>query len=353
VAGAFLVGKMIIFNEEYYKNIWGTIHRHDYTSSLANRLIQQYGKVRILDAGTGCGHLVKLLREKGCDAWGMEISDYAIENSCAKGYIVKAHASKLPFADNYFDVVHSNGLFGYDMDVEPMIKELKRVGKIQDHNIDSEECDLLPEFQIINVKPRAWWDEQFKKVNKVLVSCPTYDGKDYCFQQWVDMAKSLTYPNYDILAVDNSKTEDFYNKYKDQIPMVHMSFKPDEKNDGMYRVCKSMAEVQRQFLKGDYTHWMNIEADVIPPPDVIEKLMKYGQDADWIAHVYPASPTKTWMAGIGCSLLSRKLMTDFNWDDTTIADDSPDSELWSWVQSHGGYKTVELYYVLSVLHLKE
>lgn len=342
----------MIFDQKYYDNIWGNIHRHDYTESLSNKLIQQYGKVRILDCGTGCGYLVKLLREKGADAWGFDVSDYALENSCASGYIVKAHASKLPFADNLFDVVHSNGLFGYDMEVEPIIKELKRVGKIQDHNIDTEECDLQPEFQIINVKPRVWWDKQFKKVNKVLVSCPVFDGKAYCFDEWVKMAKNLTYPNYDVLTVDNSKTEDFYNKYKDQIPMVHMTFRPDEKDDGMYRVCKSMAEVQRHFLKGSYTHWMNIEADVIPPPDVIEKLMKYGQDADWTAHVYPASPTKTWMAGIGCSLLSRKLMTDFNWDDTTIADDSPDSELWSWVQSHGGYKTVELYYVCDVKHLK-
>jgi len=513
------------FDKKYYDDIWGHIggvHRHDYTESLANRLIAQYGKVRILDAGTGCGHLVKLLREKGADAWGFDVSDYAIENCCAPGYVVKAHASKLPFADNSFDVVHSNGLFGYDEDVASIWKELNRVGKIQDHNIDTEECDLPPEFQITVIKPRAWWDKQLqpvfneqyyrdiwgtytdengnpasglhrhdycadladkliqqfgkvrildigsacgflvktlrekgadaygleisdyalenscvpgyvikgdvrdlpfkdnefdlvmsqglweyipedevdkafseckragkhqwhyfdpaerenypehKKVTvkprewwdekkigidfpitpKVLVTCPTYEGKEYCFKEWIDMAKNLTYPNYDVLVVDNSKTEDFYNRWKDKIPMKHMTFRSDEKDDNMYRVCKSMAEVQRQFLKGDYTHWMNIEADVIPPPDVIEKLMKYGQDADWVAHVYPASPTKTWMAGIGCSLLSRKLMTDFDWDDTTIADDSPDSELWGWVQSHGGYKTVELYYVCDVKHLK-
>lgn len=344
-----------MFDKKYYDDIWGSIggvHRHDYTESLSNRLISQYGKVRILDGGTGCGHLVKLLREKGCDAWGFDVSEYAIENSCAKGYVVKAHASHLPFSDGFFDVVHSNGLFGYDMEVGPIIKELKRVGKIQDHNIDTAECDLPPEFKIINVKPRAWWDEQFSKVNKVLVACPTFDGKGYCFQEWIDNVKNLTYPNYDILVVDNSKTEDYYNKYKDQIPMKHLTFGADEKDDGMYRTCKSMAEIQRRFLKSDYTHWMNIEADVIPDKDVIEKLLKYGQDADWTAHVYPQGSNVGWMAGIGCSLLSRKLMTDFNWDDTTIADDSPDSELWSWVQSHGGYKTVELYYVVSIVHRK-
>jgi ubiquinone/menaquinone biosynthesis C-methylase UbiE len=338
-----------MFNKKYYHDIWGTVHRHDYTESLANRLIQQYGKVRILDCGTGCGHLVKLLREKGADAWGFDVSDYALENSCAKGYIVKAHASKLPFADNSFDVVHSNGLFGYDDNVDEIVKELYRVGKIQDHNIDTSECDLQPEFKISNVKPRNWWNEKLKKPNKVLVTCPVYDGKAYCFDEWVKMAKSLTYDNYDILVVDNSKTEDFYNKYKDQISMIHLDF-TGQKDDGMYRVCKSMAEVQQHFLKGDYTHWMNIEADNIPPPNVIETLMKY--DGDWVAHTYPAGNGVGFMAGIGCSLLSRKLMTDFDWSDTSIADDSPDSELWNWMQDKEGYKTVEIYKEMDVKHLK-
>lgn len=348
----------VSFDKKYYDDIWGHIggvHRHDYTESLANRLVQQYGRVRILDCGTGCGHLVKLLREKGCDAWGFDVSDYALENCCAPGFVVKAHASKLPFADNSFDVVHSNGLFGYDEDVQSIWKELNRVGKIQDHNIDCN--DNIPEHQLIIIKPREWWDEQLKPIllsPKVLVTCPTYDGKAYCFDEWIKMAKNLTYPNYDIFVVDNSKTEDFYNKYKDQIPMAHLTFRPDEKNDGMYRVCKSMAKVREHFLAGDYTHWVNIEADNIPPPDIIETMFKYsGGDADWVEHAYPALPgSATLVQGIGCGLLSRRLMEDFDWGDNRIADDSPDSELWNWIQKHPEYKTVELWYITDVKHMK-
>lgn len=336
------------FDKKYFQDIWGSVHRHDYTKDLATYLIQQYGVGKYLDCGTGCGHLVKTLRERGCEAWGFDVSEYALNNSCANGYVIKAHASKLPFPDKYFDVVCSNGLFGYDDNVEEIWKELNRVGKKQHHNVDYN--DDIPEHQLTVIKPKEWWDEKLK-TPKVLVAMPTYDGKEYCFQEWIDNVKNFTYPNYDILVVDNSKTEDYYNKYKSQIPMVHLTFRPDEKDDGMYRVCRSMAEIQRHFLKEGYTHWMNIEADVIPSKDVIEILMKF-QPADWVAHTYPASPTKTWIAGIGCSLLSRKLMTDFNWADETLADDSPDSELWSWCQKHGGYKTVELYYFMDVLHKK-
>jgi ubiquinone/menaquinone biosynthesis C-methylase UbiE len=346
----------MIFDKKYYDDIWGHIggvHRHDYTESLANQLIQKYGRVRILDCGTGCGHLVKMLRERGCDAWGFDVSDYALDNCCAPGYVVKAHASELPFPDKYFDVVHSNGLFGYDEDVDSIAKELWRVGKTQDHNIDTSENEYPDEFRLIKLESREWWDKKLERPNKVLVTCPVYDGKEYCWQQWIDMAKSLTYPNYDIFVVDNSKTIDFYNKYKDQIPMVHREEIPGEKDDAMYRVCQSMGIVREHFLKGDYDYWMNIESDNIPPPNVIETLFQYsGGGADWVAHTYSTGSGFSLMAGIGCSLLSRKLMTDFNWSDPTIADDSPDAELWNWVQKQGGYKTVELYYIMDVKHLK-
>ena len=75
------------FGKEYFDSIWGTVHRHDYCSYWADRLINEFGKCRILDAGTGCGYLVKLLREKGCDAWGIDSSEYAITNTCAPGYV--------------------------------------------------------------------------------------------------------------------------------------------------------------------------------------------------------------------------------------------------------------------------
>lgn len=115
-----------------------------------------------------------------------------------------------------------------------------------------------------------------------------------------------------------------------------------------------MAEIQKHFVAGNYTHWMNIEADNIPPKDIIELLFRYSAgEADWVSHGYPTVPgSKIIQQGIGCSLLSRRLMTDFDWSDVTIADDSPDSELWTWAKSKECYKTAELWYVTHVEHLK-
>ena len=116
----------------------------------------------MLDIGTGCGYLVKCLRDRGIEAYGIEISDYAIENSCAKGYVVKCSVEDIPFKDNMFGLVHSIGLWEYVDNVELAVKEVYRVGKEQKHIIDTLECSIYPEFQIENPKPRKWWDEILK-----------------------------------------------------------------------------------------------------------------------------------------------------------------------------------------------
>ena len=185
---------------------------------------------------------------------------------------------------------------------------------------------------------------------KVLVACPTYDGKEYCFADWIKRVKSLTYPAFDVLVVDNSGDDVFAWSWGDQIPITHIV--TDQRPElWLERICRSMQEIQRRFLAGSYQWWMNIESDVLPPANVIETLMDYGRaGADWVSHCYPTrSGSDTLQHGIGCSLLSRRLMTDFDWG---LASDSPDAELWSWVRRRPyTYRTVELYDVMEVQHL--
>lgn len=150
----------MIFDKQYYYDIWGTVHRHDYTESLANMLIAKYGKVRYIDLGTACGHLIKTLREKGCDAWGLDISDYAIENSCARDHVKQGSITNIPFDSNSFEVVHSQGVWGYfpEEDIQKAWTECKRVGKIQHHNIDYN--DDIPEHQYLVIKSKEWWNSR-------------------------------------------------------------------------------------------------------------------------------------------------------------------------------------------------
>ena len=48
----------------------------------------------------------------------------------------------------------------------------------------------------------------------ILIACPTYQGMKYCINEFIQRLNQLTYPNYDILIVDNSNTLDYYNYLK-------------------------------------------------------------------------------------------------------------------------------------------
>lgn len=332
-----------MFNEQYYKDIWGTVHRHDYCNDLADQLISHYGKCRILDIGTGCGYLVKILREKGCDAWGLEISDYAIQNSCDSEHVRKGDVRDIPFASDRFDLIFSQGLWGYfpKEDIQKAWDECKRVGKEQLHHIDY--LDYEQTHKYLFTENAEFWKNQFYP--KVLVACPNHVDKEYSFQRWIDNVKNLTYPNYDILVVDNSPDITFMERYKAQIPILHITVNQELR---MLAITRSMELIRQHFLSDNYAYWMNIESDVIPPKDIIEQLMKY--KGDWISHAYPTRGNNTDdQQGIGCSLLSRRLVEDFDWNEAE--DNSPDGWLWQKVKPVRKYKTVEVWGEMQVEHL--
>jgi SAM-dependent methyltransferase len=109
---------------------------------------------RVLDIGCAKGFLMRDLMEivPGLDAWGLEISHYAIENCHpdARGRIVRGTAQMLPFASGSFaaalciNAIHN---LGYDACVEA-VREIERVapgrGYIQvDAYRNEEERDIF------------------------------------------------------------------------------------------------------------------------------------------------------------------------------------------------------------------
>lgn len=211
-------------------------------------------------------------------------------------------------------------------------------------------CAAFPtpgDFQNLHIRDKCGY--YFVECPRILVVCPTHEVKEYAMARWVERMTNLTYPNYDILMVDNSPTTAFMDRWKDKVRIEHIvaDQAPDQ---WLNRICQSLAYAQDIFLKENYERWMNIEADNIPPADIIESLLSYGKDIDWVSHAYPIRPgSDQFEQGIGCSLLSRKLMTDFDWHK---AADSPDAELWTFVKPQRKYKTIELWDVMQVEHLK-
>lgn len=145
-----------MFDKSYYDFLWGTVHRHDYAEQLSDLLIQKHGLVRYLDVGCGCGALVTKLNEKGADAKGIDISQYALVNSHEN--VFYGDVRDIPFPDNSFEVVHSQGLWGYfpEWDIDKAWSECRRVGKTQIHTSIDYACKP-PQYGYVFMKPFEWW----------------------------------------------------------------------------------------------------------------------------------------------------------------------------------------------------
>ena len=87
--------------------------------------------------------------------------------------------------------------------------------------------------------------EKFKiKMKKILVGSPVNEMYDYCIKDYADAIRSLSYSNYDILLVDNSKDDSFYNKLKSiRIPVIKGKYFEEPRDRMVY--CRNLLRRRR------------------------------------------------------------------------------------------------------------
>lgn len=118
---------------------------------------------------------------------------------------------------------------------------------------------------------------------RVLVSVVTYDGHKYCYKEFFNRVKSLTYPNYSVIVVDNSRTKDYFELLKKEYPeFTIVRSRNLGKKMGIRAGCRSERKVLEYFFnepfKTQFEYWLHLESDLMVPEDVIERLMKYDKD---------------------------------------------------------------------------
>ena len=117
-----------------------------------------------------------------------------------------------------------------------------------------------------------------KKLPKILVGGPTFDGKNYCFEDWIKNAKSFTYSNYDIFLADNSDTEENSLMYKEKHNInCKWITNSENKNSTLQRVCDGHNAVRKYMIDNDYDFLLHLESDVFPPKDIINRLLAHNK----------------------------------------------------------------------------
>lgn len=110
------------------------------------------------------------------------------------------------------------------------------------------------------------------KMPKVLVGCPTSFHKEYCLDKYIAGVKALTYSNHDVLLVDNSKDNKYFNKIKKLgLPVI----KGPWFEGALDRIVTSRNILRQKVLDEGYDYLFSLEQDVLPPGDVLDRMVKH------------------------------------------------------------------------------
>ena len=112
---------------------------------------------------------------------------------------------------------------------------------------------------------------------KILVAAPTYNMMKYCQDKFFDRIKNLSYPEYDILIVDNTRGGE-YSKELESIGGMKVIHDNTTEEKNIFRLISSRNKILDYALENNYTHIMMFDVDVIPPVNIIEELLECNKD---------------------------------------------------------------------------
>jgi hypothetical protein len=153
---------------------------------------------------------------------------------------------------------------------------------------------------------------------RVLVACPTYAGKQYALEPWIEMFHALTYAPKHAYQVDNTRVSQKYFEVlkASGIDCTHLTPWPDW--DRTFYKCWQLILQRAQQLDAYWVY--SVEADNIPAPESLEimvNLALYG-NLHLVTHAYPMHATAARASGIpedswyyselGCMLMTRSLL---------------------------------------------
>lgn len=190
---------MEAYNEGYYRNYdVGLQNPVDYKTSeytknflegVAKKIVELYHPKVVLDAGCAMGHLVAALRDLGVEAYGIDISEYAISQVrddirpyCAVGSLTEPLPESMP---KHFDLITNieviEHLYAEDAQVA-----IANMCSLTDTIVFSSSPDDFAEPTHVNVQQREYWAKIFAQNGFLdcIMSRPTFLTEyAICFQR--------------------------------------------------------------------------------------------------------------------------------------------------------------------------
>jgi hypothetical protein len=108
---------------------------------------------------------------------------------------------------------------------------------------------------------------------KVLVGCPTWQGKEYLLDQYIAHLSAMD-GEFDILLVDNSPTEEYAALIRAKgVACERISWREHAKE----RIVASRNVLRERTLEGNYDYLLSVEQDVLVQPETLKQLLSHGK----------------------------------------------------------------------------
>lgn len=120
-------------------------------------------------------------------------------------------------------------------------------------------------------------------MEKILICAPTAAAKNYCVKQWLLNINKFTYPDFSVTVYDNTPDNGENMLYLNELAeslCLKYDFKAvwdgyGAKCDLIERLASSHNQCRHSGVFGNYKHILHLETDVMPEPDVIERLLAH------------------------------------------------------------------------------
>lgn len=183
-----------LFDKDYYKHCCGedyskTEHWEAFFGYIATNIINKFNPKSVLDVGCAFGYLVKALRDKGVESYGIDISEYAISmaKEGIKPYLaVQSALDDLPTSfPKKFDLVVSIEVIEHLYE-EDGLHFIKKICGYSDTILISSSPYDTTEATHFNVQQPEYWAKNFAKYEfyNCINFAPTYITEwAFCFKK--------------------------------------------------------------------------------------------------------------------------------------------------------------------------
>ena len=113
-------------------------------------------------------------------------------------------------------------------------------------------------------------------VPRVLIGSPTAAPYAYCLKEWVQAVRSLTYSNFSVVLVDNSK-DAAYDATIRSHGIQALKYKSSPGESLRDTLANSRNMLRDLLLQDHFDYFLSLEQDILPPPDVIQRLLAHGK----------------------------------------------------------------------------